>query len=351
MWKSFGKAYRYDNRKRLSFSTIRNVLLVYVGPLLDNCGQRIQHNATMTLHFQAAGPFIRPPGHSSGHVETHLKTAGVSGQDEFVRGDMIPEETETKKPESEQDQGQVMVLPTLSPLDTLDLNTTAPTPEEGSSKGTKGPAVDPTVKVQFDVMCVSKEAMEHKDAVSLKLKTSSSCEDSRTKIASVLQQLCGEDCKLDLFQEQDSTQVLVSGQYVEADAAAMADKFNNDNIKDKINVEEASPRVVKSSKVVLVSVLLSGLLLAALLVAGYYFQTHRKSSKGVRLAESFQVDEENQANTLVSVAPLPQDPLIEKPPPPTAANGAEPPAENGQSPAPATNGHSPNQVPVADTEM
>ena len=31
----------------------------------------------------------------------------------------------------------------------------------------------------------------------------------------MLQQLCGEDCKLDLYQEQGSTQVLVSGQYVE----------------------------------------------------------------------------------------------------------------------------------------
>ena len=52
---------------------------------------------------------------------------------------------------------------------------------------------------------------------------------------------------------------------------------------EQINVEEASPRVVKGSKMVLVSLLISGLLLAALLVAGYYFKTHRKSSKGVRL--------------------------------------------------------------------
>uniref|UniRef100_A0A8C5BHF4 Si:ch211-286o17.1 n=1 Tax=Gadus morhua TaxID=8049 RepID=A0A8C5BHF4_GADMO len=162
-------------------------------------------------------------------------------------------------------------------------------------------------------------------------------EESRTKIASVLQQLCGEDCKLDLYQEQGSTQVLVSGQYVEGQSDCFL----------IIDVEEASPRVVKGSKMVLVSLLISGLLLAALLVAGYYFKTHRKSSKGVRLAESFQVDEENQANTLVSVAPLPQDPLLEKPA--ATTNGAEPLPENPAPPA--TNGHAPNQTPVADTEM
>ncbi|CAL8336852.1 unnamed protein product [Lota lota] len=303
----------------------------------------------------------------SAQDEGEVAVTAATQETELVRGDMVSEKKETQSPG--EDQGQVIVLPTL---DSMDPATADPTQKEGPGNETEGTIVEPDRQIQavtqgpgpvetqthasrgdgpdkppqFDVVCVSKEAVEHKDAVSLKLKTSSSCEDSRIKIASVLQQLCGEDCKLDLFQEEDSTQVLVSGQYVEADAAAMADKFNNDNIKDKIDVEEASPRMVKGSKMVLVSVLLSGLLLAALLVAGYYIKTHRKSSKGVRLAESFQVDEENQANTLVSVAPLPQDPLLEKPP---TTNGAEPPPENGL--APATNGHSPNQAPVADTEM
>ncbi|KAG7258858.1 hypothetical protein CRUP_036629 [Coryphaenoides rupestris] len=229
----------------------------------------------------------------------------------------------------------------------------APTPGDGSGNDTVTvPAVEPTGEVQAATEAPG--AMESPTQGPQPSRgdgpDTPAQEDSRTKIRSVIQQLCDEDCKLDLFQEQDSTQVLVSGQYVEADAVGMADKFNNDNIKDKINVEEASPRVLKGSKTVLVSVLLSGLLLAVLLVAGYYIKTHRKSSKGVRLAESFQVDEENQANTLVSVAPLPQDPLIEKPP---ATNGADPPPENGPAPGPgpATNGHTPNQTPVADTEM
>ncbi len=52
---------------------------------------------------------------------------------------------------------------------------------------------------------------------------------------------------------------------------------------DQTDVEEAVPRWGKNSKLVLVSLLLTGLLLAALLVAGYYLKTHRKNSKGVRL--------------------------------------------------------------------
>ncbi|CAG11820.1 unnamed protein product [Tetraodon nigroviridis] len=157
-------------------------------------------------------------------------------------------------------------------------------------------------------------------------------ENTRAKLQSVLQDLCGEDCKLEIFQEDKSDEIIVSGNYVEADVSGMTSKFNNDNIKDKTGVENAVTRWRQKSKLVLVSLLLTGLLLAALLVAGYYLKTHRRSSKGVRLAESFQVDEENQANTLVSVAPLPQEPL-DKP----TVNRESPP-ENGTSPT--TNGHS-----------
>ena len=48
-------------------------------------------------------------------------------------------------------------------------------------------------------------------------------------------------------------------------------------------VENAVTRWRKNSKLVLVSLLVTGLLLAAFLVAGYYFKTHHKNSKGVRL--------------------------------------------------------------------
>uniref|UniRef100_A0A3Q3WQL8 Uncharacterized protein n=1 Tax=Mola mola TaxID=94237 RepID=A0A3Q3WQL8_MOLML len=194
-----------------------------------------------------------------------------------------------------------------------------------------------------DVICVSKEAVQDKNGINLKLKAASNCENTKVKIESVLQELCGEDCKLEIYQEDNSDETIISGKHVE-DVSGMTNKFNNDNIKDKTGVENAVTRWRKNSKLVLVSLLVTGLLLAALLVAGYYFKTHRKNSKGVRLAE-IQVDEENQANTLVSVAPLPQEPL-DKP----TVNGESPP-ENGTSPTPTTNGHSASQAPVADTAM
>lgn len=60
------------------------------------------------------------------------------------------------------------------------------------------------------------------------------------------------------------------------------------------DVQEAVPRWGreeeggKNSKLVLVSLLLTGLLLAALLVAGYYFKTHRRTSKGIRLVSGLE---------------------------------------------------------------
>ncbi|XP_029358406.1 hematopoietic progenitor cell antigen CD34 isoform X2 [Echeneis naucrates] len=220
--------------------------------------------------------------------------------------------------------------------------TPAPVPSRGDGPGNK---VLPESVPQDAVVCVTKEAVHDKNAVSLKLKSSSSCKDTKLRIESVLQELCNGECKLEIYQADNSDEILVSGQYVEADVVSMINKFNNDNIKDKTDVDQVVPHWGKKSKLVLVTLLLTGLLLAALLVAGYYLKTHRKNSKGVRLAESFQVDEENQANTLVSVAPLPQEP-VDKP----TANGESPP-ENGTNPAPTTNGHSQTQTPVADTEM
>lgn len=300
----------------------------------------------------------------------------VQAVGEQVRGDMIPKPSQT--PGKENSQGQELVLPTL---ETTEQTTAAQNTEEaGDTKDSRTPATqkayDATVSITVihpdtpepvsdhpapsrgdgpinipkpvpkdDVTCVSKEAIGDKNAVSLKLKASSNCEDSKVKIESVLQELCGEDCKLVIYQEDNSDEILVSGKYVEDDVTGMTNKFNNDNIKDKTDVKEAVPRWGNNSKLVLVSLLLTGLLLAALLVAGYYLKTHRKNSKGVRLAESFQVDEENQANTLVSVAPLPQEPL-DKP----TVNGESPP-ENGTNATPTTNGQSATQNLVADTEM
>uniref|UniRef100_A0A3B3UY61 Si:ch211-286o17.1 n=1 Tax=Poecilia latipinna TaxID=48699 RepID=A0A3B3UY61_9TELE len=137
-----------------------------------------------------------------------------------------------------------------------------------------------------EVICVTKDIVEEKNAVLVKLKSSTKCGDTQAKIIKVLPELCGEECKLEIYQEDDTDHVLVSGKYVKS-------------------------RPIQ----------------------------HKLRSK------SFQVDEENQANTLVSVAPLPQEPA-DKP----TANGESPP-ENGTNPTPTTNGHSATQNPVADTEM
>ncbi|XP_068171446.1 hematopoietic progenitor cell antigen CD34 isoform X2 [Antennarius striatus] len=287
-----------------------------------------------------------------------------------IRGDMIPEMTEAHGPEDQ----QVLVFPSVGTLEptaasqteagdqndgvapekvadnTVKANTDVPkvieaeTPAPMPARG-DGPNNKPKLLPLDGVVCVGKEAIQDKNGVNLKLKAASNCENSKAKIESVLQELCDRDCKLEIFQEDNTDEIIVSGQYVEADVSGMTKKFNNDNIKIKTDVEEAAPRWERNSKLVLVSMLLSGLLLAAFLVSGYYLKTHRKNSKGVRLAESFQVDDENQANTLVSVAPLPQEPL-DKP----VVNGESPP-ENGNNPTPTTNGHSATQLPVADTEM
>ncbi|KAA8593238.1 hypothetical protein FQN60_009354 [Etheostoma spectabile] len=280
-----------------------------------------------------------------------LLNAGVTEEDvvaaeEHIRGDMIPKATEapalteqttaaaatptaTEEPGDNNDSGPEETADkkdgfTVEVHTNIDKIVEPVTPASMPARGDGGKNI-PRPVPQEDVVCVSKEAVQDKNAVNLKLKASSNCKDSKMKIESVLQQLCGEDCKLDIYQEDNSDEVFVSGKYTD--------------------VEEAVPRWGKNSKLVLVSLLLTGLLLAALLVAGYYLKTHRKNSKGVRLAESFQVDEENQANTLVSVAPLPQEPLDKQ------TINVESPPENGTNPAPTTNGHSATQTPVADTEM
>lgn len=40
-------------------------------------------------------------------------------------------------------------------------------------------------------------------------------ENTKVKIESVLRELCGDDCKLDIFQEDNSDEIIVSGKHVE----------------------------------------------------------------------------------------------------------------------------------------
>ncbi|XP_056588149.1 uncharacterized protein cd34 [Triplophysa dalaica] len=95
-------------------------------------------------------------------------------------------------------------------------------------------------------------------------------------------------------------------------------------------------------------VLVTGLLLAAGILGAFCFKRHRNTNGkgGMKLAEeSYMADEENQGNTLVSVAPLNQPEPQEKP----SLNGESPEGLITQTPPAATNGHSTTKT--ADTEL
>ncbi|GAA6107028.1 uncharacterized protein cd34 isoform X1 [Tachysurus ichikawai] len=97
---------------------------------------------------------------------------------------------------------------------------------------------------------------------------------------------------------------------------------------------------------VFVPVLLTGLILAALLIGIYVWKNHCHTKKSaIKLAEdSYMADEENQGNTLVSVAPLNPPENLEKP----SLNGESLEVVKTQNPPTSTNGHS---TAKADTEL
>ncbi|XP_077946038.1 uncharacterized protein cd34 isoform X3 [Gasterosteus aculeatus] len=109
--------------------------------------------------------------------------------------------------------------------------------------------------------------------------------------------------------------------------------------------KEKKSRTSDSS--VFVGILVSGLLAALAIVVGYFKCQRRTGTKGLTMAESCPVvvEQDNQGNTLLSVAPLnPLPETLEKP----SVNG-EAPEEDKTQPPPPTNGHSATKT--ADTEM
>ncbi|XP_017553314.1 hematopoietic progenitor cell antigen CD34 isoform X2 [Pygocentrus nattereri] len=288
---------------------------------------------------------------------TMRSKSAPSLQAAHVRGDNLHPTQESKS------HDQVQVLPTIQDQTTVQSATGPEVKQDGTTQSristtvagpaaqqdtqapqhitTNQPDATPSIKHMDQVVCVEEAAVRGKEAVRLKLKASSSCEENKAKIQSILEHLCHDDSKLEIYQRDHTDEMIISGQCIKDDAKGMTKKFNNDNIKDKVGVVEAVPILVKHSRTVLITVLLAGLLLAALLIVAYILKTHRTQAKGVRLAEeSFQVDEQNQGNTLLSVAPLPPQEPLDKP------------TSNGESPElPPTNGHSATQTPVADTQM
>ncbi|KAG5282325.1 hypothetical protein AALO_G00054740 [Alosa alosa] len=201
-------------------------------------------------------------------------------------------------------------------------------------------SVDPVVSVE----CVGEEAVKDRAMVKLELASVLSCDAVKKAVE---EDFCRDRKVCKVLIAQEGEKLMLSGATIEENVGEASKMFQGEEIKNKLTVLKSEP-VAKHGSAVLVSILVTGLLLAAGLIGGYLWLNNRKGNgKGMRLAEdSYPVDEENQGNTLVSVAPLNPPEPQEKP----SINGESPDGVKTQAPA-ATNGHSTAKTPVADTEL
>ncbi|XP_062396135.1 hematopoietic progenitor cell antigen CD34 [Sardina pilchardus] len=194
------------------------------------------------------------------------------------------------------------------------------------------------------VECVTEDVVKDRTMVKLELANALPCDTIKQALE---EDFCRDRQVCEVLIAQEGEKLMLSGATIEENPAEASKMFQGGEIKNKLTVLKSEP-VVKQGSAVLVSILVTGLLLAAGLIGGYVWLNNRKGNgKGVRLAEdSYPVDEENQGNTLVSVAPLNPPEPQEKP----SLNGESPDGVKTQAPA-ATNGHSTAKTPVADTEL
>lgn len=193
-----------------------------------------------------------------------------------------------------------------------------------------------------DVECVGKADIQESNAIKAVVETGD-CETIKRIIQENPAVWCKrKNCspKLEISHEGDT--LLVASN--DADLGTLAEALQSEHLKDKLGVTNTEIPSSSGSSV-FVGILVTGLLAAVAITVGYFKCQRRSDTKGVRLAEeAYPVDQENQGNTLVSVAPL-------NPPPETQ----EKPSVNGESPeaakteAPPTNGHSTTKT--ADTEL
>lgn len=216
------------------------------------------------------------------------------------------------------------------------------TPAVGDNRVTVVPDIPRVVKaVVPDVKCVDKENRPESNAVEAGV-TTSDCEETKRIIQENPAAWCNkENCELKIFQEGNKVFVGSS----DANSDTLANALQSQSLKDKLgltNIKSSS----SSKYSVFVGILVTGLLAALGLTVGYFKCQRRPDTKGVKLAEeAYPVDQENQGNTLVSVAPLnPPPETPEKP----SVNGESPEAAKTQPPPP-TNGHS--TAKTADTEL
>ncbi|CAG03881.1 unnamed protein product [Tetraodon nigroviridis] len=235
-------------------------------------------------------------------------------------------------------------------IDLLVTNVSTATDQNGSASGTTAaPSVEkalPAATSKMMVMsCTEPEDIVDLSHVFISVKTAD-CEESKGIIAENLPFLCKENsCEMKLYQKGENLQIGTK----DVDDSALIKHLLSEPLKSKLS-SSSSPSSSSSSSSsdssVFVGVLVSGLLAAAAITAAYCKCQRRSDTKEVKLAEeAYPVDQENQGNTLVSVAPL-------NPPPETP----EKPSVNGESPeavktepTPPTNGHSTSNT--ADTEM
>ncbi|XP_073325493.1 uncharacterized protein cd34 [Pagrus major] len=231
--------------------------------------------------------------------------------------------------------------------------------QDGDTSGTSGTTPAPIGRVDVavpvddspttlvtlvvpDVKCVGKEDIPESNAVKLEVATND-CETTKGIIQANPAAWCNtEKCELKVFQDSKMVQIASD----DAQLNTVAKVLQGEALKDKLGVTNVEAPSSSSGSSVFVGILVSGLLAAVAITVGYCKCQRRPDTKGVRLAEEgCPVDQENQGNTLVSVAPLNPPPETQEKP---SANGESPEADKTQPPPP-TNGHSTTKT--ADTEL
>lgn len=224
---------------------------------------------------------------------------------------------------------------------------TTPAPSVGKDVVAPVEVIDDsrTVKVVPRVRCVGEGDISENNGIEVEVATTD-CEASKRIIQANPASWCNkQECELKVFQK-DRTMLVASD---DAKLTALSETLQSEPLKTRLGVskiETLSSSSSSSGSSVFVGILVSGLLAALAITVGYFKCQRRSDTKGVRLAEeAYPVDQDNQGNTLVSVAPLnPPAETQEKP----SVNGESPEGAKTQPPPP-TNGHSTTKT--ADTEL
>nr|XP_020501624.1 uncharacterized protein LOC109993150 [Labrus bergylta] len=220
--------------------------------------------------------------------------------------------------------------------------TNAPATVEDKASAAVVPVVTSVVKaVVPDVKCVGKEDIPE-SAIKVTVVTTD-CDATKRIIQDNPAGWCNkENCNLKISQEGNTIQMASE----DAKLSTLVDAVQSAGLKNQLGVTKVETPSSSGSSV-FVGILISGLLAAIGITVGYFKCPRKGDAKGVRLAEeAYPADQENQGNTLVSVAPLnPPPETPEKP----SVNGESPEAAKTEPSPPPTNGAPTTKT--ADTEL